>query len=138
MTSDEDIAYRKALAKYSASFMSDAKWLKLFRAIIQAGIHVERAEWRFIDSAHSMWKSFPSETDLTPTRFADGKFQPFGYRWLESVYVPRTFRPVADVGFERQQDTAAIVAALALAGQFNIEENADGITIHAYRRRDGD
>ncbi len=137
MSGCEDIEYRKALTKYEASFMSDAKWLKLFRAIIQAGIHIERAEWRFIDTAHSMWKSFPAEKDLLPTRFADGKFQPFEYRWLESVYIPGRFRPIADVGFERQQDTEAIIAALASVGQFNIEENADGITIHAYRRRAG-
>lgn len=133
--SNEDIEYQKALAKYEASYMSDAKWLKLFRAIIHAGIHIEHAHWKFIDSTHAYWKSFPAEKDLTPTRFADGKFQPFEYRWIESVFVPHRFRPIADVGFERHQDTEAMVTALELAGQFNIEETADGITIHAYKRR---
>ena len=131
----EDDEYRKVMANYDASFMSNAKWLRLFRAVIQANVGIERAEWRFIGSAHSIWQSFPSEHDLMPTRFADGKFQPFEYRWLESVFIPSRFRPIAGVGYEREQDTNAVVAALEDAGQFSIEQSEKGLTIHAYRRR---
>jgi hypothetical protein len=135
MSHDEDLKYSKALAKYSASLMSDAKWLSFFRAITHAGITVERAEWRFIDSTHSIWQSFPSENDLLPTRFADGKFQPFEYRWLESIYVPSSFKSTVGVGYERHQDTGAIVDTLAKVGQFPIEESAGGITLQAYHRQ---
>jgi hypothetical protein len=135
MPENEDIEYRKAVAKYTASFMSNAKWLKLFRSIIQSGASVERAEWRFIDSAHSIWESFPTERDLTPTRFADGRFQPFEYRWLESVYIPSRFKPIAGVGYEREQDTAAIVSLLKNIGEFPVEQSAGGITIRAYLRQ---
>jgi hypothetical protein len=135
MSLGEDLEYSKALAKYSASFMNNAKWLSFFRAIIQAGIKVERAEWRFIDSTHSIWESFPDERDLLPTRFADGKFQPIEYRWLESVYIPNSFRPKAGVGYELRQDTGAMVNALAKVGQFPIEESATGIALQAYRRQ---
>jgi hypothetical protein len=134
MDPEEDLAYRKALLKYSASFMSNAKWLSLFQAVIRANVEIQRAEWRFLDSSHSVWVSFPSEGDLLPTRFADGKFQPFEYRWLESVYIPNSYRPVRDVGYVRRQDTESVVRVLANAGQFPIEVSADGITIRAYRR----
>jgi len=80
MSEKEDLAYRKAMAKYSAALMSNAKWLSFFRALIHAGVTVERAEWRFIDSSHAIWMSFPAEHNLMPTRFADGKFQPVEYR----------------------------------------------------------
>jgi hypothetical protein len=131
---DEDVEYRKAASRYGASFMSNAKWLKLFRAVIDAGIAVERAQWRFIDSEHSIQVSFPEERDLGPTRFADGKFQPFEYRWIESVYVPNVFRPTPSVGYEKRQDTGALVAALEKVGRFPVEVSPDGITIVGYRR----
>ena len=129
---NEDLTYRKAVAKYSASFMSNAKWLSFFRTLIQAGITIERAEWRFIDSSHSIWMSFPAERDLRPIRFADGKFPPFEYRWLESVFIPHSFKPTPGVGLTRAQDTAGIVAALAQAGQFPIEKSAEGLVLRAY------
>lgn len=132
MPEDEELTYRKAVAKYSASFMSNAKWLSFFRALIQAGIAIERAQWRFIDSSHAIWMSFPAEHDLMPTRFADGKFQPFEYRWLESIFIPHRFKPVPNAAFEREQDTAAMLEALAQAGQFPIEASADGLVLRAY------
>jgi len=135
MMSDQDLKYRKSLAKYSASFMSNAKWLSFFRSIIQAGIIIERAEWRFIDSTESMWKPLPSEHDLLPTGFADGKFQPFDFRWIESIYIPASFKPIEGVGYERHQDTEAVIGALAEAGQFQVEVSANGVKLHAYRRQ---
>jgi hypothetical protein len=104
--------------------MSNSKWLALFRAIIKAGITIERAEWKFIDSAHSIWQSFPSEHDLLPTGFADGKFQRFEYRWLESVHIQSSFKPKKGVGYEWHQDIGAIVNILAKVGQFPVEESS--------------
>lgn len=135
MRLDDEREYEKALSKYSASFMSNAKWLRLFNAVIQAGLNIERAEWRFIDSNHCFRQSFPTSNDLLPTRFADGAFQPIEYRWLESVFIPGSYRPTPGVGYERRQDIAAVLTALKKAGQFEVEESAGGITIHAYRRQ---
>lgn len=135
MHTGTDIEYRKALAKYSASFMSNAKWLRLFRALINSGLVIEKACWKFIDSEHSEWKSFPEERDLMPTRFADGKFQPFEYKWIESVFVPARYRPIQNVGYEKTQDVSALVAVLAAEGQLPIVQSEEGLTIHAYQRR---
>jgi hypothetical protein len=134
MQLNEDIGYQKAVAKYSASFMSDAKWLKLFRTIIASGVSIEHAVWFVIDSPHSFTTSFPSEHDLLPSRFKDGKFQPFEYRWIESVYIPNRFKPIIGVGYEREQHTSAIITALDAVGQFPIEEMDDGVRIYAYRK----
>ncbi|WP_018605372.1 hypothetical protein [Uliginosibacterium gangwonense] len=135
MQASADVEYQKALAKYDASFMSDAKWLRLFRAVVSAGLVIDRASWKFVDSEHSIWQSFPSDRDLMPTRFADGKFQPFEYKWIESVFIPARYRPIEDVGYEKTQDTQGIVAALESEGKFQITKSETGITIHAYQRR---
>lgn len=135
MQASADIEYQEALAKYDASFMSDAKWLRLFQAVISAGLVIDRACWKFIDSEHSFWQSFPSGRDLMPTRFADGKFQPFEYKWIESVFIPARYKPIEGVGYEKTQDIQAIVAALESEGKFQVTESEAGITIHAYQRR---
>jgi hypothetical protein len=129
----EDAEYQKASSKYSASYMSNAKWLKLFRAVISAGVKLECVRWKFIDTEHSVEASFPEERDLEPTGFADGKFQPIEYRWLESVFIPHVFKSKAGVGYEKMQDTAAVLAALEKAGHFPVEVSQEGITILGYR-----
>jgi hypothetical protein len=128
----EEIEYQKAATKYSASFMNDAKWLKLFRTVISAGIPLERVQWKFIDTEHFIEASFPDEWDLLATGFADGKFQPFEYRWLEFVFIPNAFKPTAGVGYEKKQNTAAVVAALEQVAQFPIEVSPEGVTIRGY------
>lgn len=133
MNQSEDAAYRKAASKYSVSYMSNAKWLKLFRTVISAGVPLEQARWKFIDTEHFVEVSFPTERDLEPTGFADGKFQPFEYRWLESVFIPHAFKPKVGVGYEKKQDTVAVVAALEKAGQFPVEVSPEGVTICGYR-----
>lgn len=133
MSQSEDVEYRKAASKYSASYMNNAKWLKLFRAVISAGVPLERVRWKFIDTEHFVEASFPGEQDLEPTGFADGKFQPFEYRWLESVFIPHAFKPKASVGYEKKQDTAAVLAALEKVGQFPVEVSPEGVTIRGYR-----
>jgi hypothetical protein len=131
----EDLEYQRTLRGYSGSFMSNAKWLKLFRALLQAGIQIERAQWQLLGTTHSIWQSFPSERDLTPTGFADGKFQPLEYKWIEAVFIPHCYRPDPSVGFEKVQSTSQFVAALELAGKFPLEESSTGVTIRAYRKR---
>jgi hypothetical protein len=130
----EDEKYRKALSNYSASFMSDSKWLRLFRAINAAGISLPKVQWSYIDSDHSDWISFPEEHDLSAHRFADGKFQPFEYRWIESIFIPRRYQEIADVGYEEEQDADSVIEALSAAGQFEIAQSEDGITIYGYKK----
>jgi hypothetical protein len=49
---DTDDRYQKASSAYSVSLMSNTKWRKLFSALTRAGVKLERATWRFIDSSH--------------------------------------------------------------------------------------
>ena len=131
---DEDRSYRTAAAKYRASHMSNSKWLRFFRAVIDAEVDLPRVRWSFIDSDHSIWVRFPSARDLLPNRFADGRFQPFEYRWIETVFIPHAYRPEPSVGFERAQDTAAVQRAVSAAGQFPLYKSEEGVELIAYAR----
>jgi hypothetical protein len=134
MSDPKDDTYQKAVSKYDASYMSNAKWLRLFRTAIRAQISFEFAVWRYIDSDHSAQIAFPKGFDLGETRFNDGRFQPHEYKWIESVFIPNSYRPKAGIGYEKKQETAAFVEALAKVGKFPVEVSEDGITIVAYRR----
>ena len=116
MQPNEDRSYLRVRSRYGASFMSNTKWLRLFNAIIAAGLVIERAEWKVIGIDHSFRESFPGSDDLLPTKFSDGRFQLLEYRWLESVFIPKSYQPIADVGCKRRQDTVSLLAVLANAG----------------------
>lgn len=132
MTQDDQ--YLKAVSAYSVSLMSDTKWRKLFRLLSRAQVKVERATWHFIDLPHPMTQGLPREDELAETRFRDGRFQPFEYKWIRSIEIPREYRPIANVGYAKQQPIDKLVEVLEAAGQFPIEETPDGIAIIAYRK----
>ena len=128
----EDDAYQKAVSRYSVAYMSNAKWVRLFTAVARAGVVIERARWATIGTDHTFWQAFPRESDLLPTRFQDGRFQPFEYKWIHSIHIPREYRPIADVGYTRKQDVEALKAAIDAVGEFQTELMEDGLTILGY------
>jgi hypothetical protein len=127
-------AYLKARAAYSASFMSNSKWVRLFAAVARSGIVVEQACWRLIPDFHGFWQGLPKERELLPNRFQDGRFQPFEFKWIESIFVPREYRPVANVGYTKGQDVARLQSVLEAAGHFMVRVDDAGLTIVAYQR----
>jgi hypothetical protein len=129
-----DDQYRKAAAGYSVSLMNDTKWRKLFKLLHRAGVRIDRATWHFIDATQPMLLGLPRENELDETRFRDGRFQPFEYKWIRSIEIPREYRPIANVGYAKQQPVDKVAEVLADAGQFPIENTAEGIKIVAYRK----
>lgn len=131
---EEDELYRRAMRRYSASFMSNAKWVRLLKAIAHSGIKIERSQWQYIDDGLTVCNPMPREKDLLPTRFADGMFQPFEYRWLEWVFIPHEYKPQPGVGFVRKQDTKSLLKVINAVGQFEVEVSEEGIRLLAYRK----
>ncbi|MEM9760817.1 MAG: hypothetical protein AAF933_16375 [Pseudomonadota bacterium] len=130
-----DRAYARAARRFSMSFMSDAKWRKLFAALIAARCELECAEWWWINSPTPCVKRFPREHEVLEKRFADGYFQPTEYRWIERIRIPRFWRPYKGVGLERQQDLEAVSAVMTAAGAFQLEWETGGaaLTLYAYK-----
>jgi hypothetical protein len=127
----EDEGYQKAALRYSVTYMSNAKWVRLFTTAVRTGIVIERAQWT-LGSDYSVWEGFPQESNLLPTRFQDGRFQPFEYNWIRSIHVPREYRPIADVGHTRKQNVDGLKAAIDAVGAFQMELTEEGLTILGY------
>ena len=134
MTLTTESRYSTARSKYSASLMSNAKWIKLFRAVLNSSIEINHAEWRYIDSPTTEWKRFPKEQDLGEKGFLDGLFQPYEYRWIESIFIPSSYRPAPGVGLEKSQDTSRLQSVLSEVGQFPIFQQNSGVVVLAYRK----
>jgi len=129
-----NLEYKKANEKYSVSHMNNSKWLKLFSAWTESGIEIEVSHWKFIDSDHEETHSLPKSHDLLQSRFADGRFQPFEYKWILSISIPRTYKPVSNVGFERNQNVDELKSIAKTLGQFPIFDIENGIEVRGYER----
>ncbi|WP_435017868.1 hypothetical protein TA3x_005489 [Tundrisphaera sp. TA3] len=125
--------YERAVAAFSASFMSDAKWRKALGAIADAGLGLRWATWKFIDEDRLYDWGVPTRRDLLPTGLADGRFQPEEYRWIEWIRFPRSGPPTGD-GDPVAQDLDGLKRVLAAIGHFRIEEDERGLTLFGYGR----
>lgn len=124
--------YERASAVFSASYMSNAKWQKVLTAIAQADLKIEKALWKFIESDHLFDYGVPRQYDLLPTRFADGRFQPVEYKWIEWVHFPCHRHLIAGVGYTIPQDIEGLKQVLIGAGQFQYAEDEEGLTLYGY------
>jgi hypothetical protein len=131
---DTDEHYQKASRAYSVSLMNNTKWRKLFSSLARAGVKIERATWRFIDSNHEHVQGLPREDELAENRFQDGRFQPYEYKWIMSIEIPSQFRPIPGVGYAKEQPIDKLVEVLKAVGQFPIEQTSDGVVIVAYKK----
>lgn len=129
-----DLEYKKASEKYSVSYMSNSKWLKLFSAWAESDIEIDFSNWKYIDSDHEEVHCLPKSNDLLENRFSDGRFQPFEYKWILSIYIPQTYRPVSNVGFERKQNIEELKSIARNVGQFPIFDIKNGIEIRGYEK----
>ncbi len=132
-SSPEDERYRKAVARFSIFHMSNAKWRRVFTAIADAGIVSLQSEWKHIDTDEITYKyQMPAHRDLLERRFQDGYFQPYEYRWIHWIRIPRRYFDES-VGLTREQDLTALQAALE-ASRAMTKIDADAITILAYEQ----
>jgi hypothetical protein len=96
--------YQRARSAFAVAHMSNAKWRKVLHALATADFGLTRSEWKCIDSDHVLVHGIPRLTDILETRFADGQFQPFEYKWVEWVRFPRTYRSYKGEVYEVRQD----------------------------------
>ena len=129
MTQDE---YQKVLKKFQNSYMSNAKWRKLFVALANFG-NIEYSEWKLVDNPAPQVKRFPKKTELMEKRFADGYFQPFEYKWIEWIKVPAVYRLHEHVDLEKSNDLDQIFRTIEAIGLFEIEKTSEYLKIYAYK-----
>jgi hypothetical protein len=114
--------------------MNNSKWLKLFSAWAESDVEIDMSLWRFIDSEYEEIHSLPRKDDLMQNRFVDGRFQPFEYKWILSISIPRIYKPIANVGYEREQNIGLLKSIASAIGQFPIFDTENGIEVRGYER----
>ena len=129
-----DLEYKKASSKYSVSYMNNSKWFKLFSAWAESDVEIDVSHWKYIDTEHETTHCLPSSSDLLQNRFVDGKFQPFEYKWILSIFIPFKYKAIKNVGFERDQNIAKLKKIAKSVGQFPIFETEKGIEIRGYEK----
>ena len=134
MKSETKYSPDKALKRFTASFMSNAKWRAFFKTVAAANLNLKRSEWKIVGDDHVEIHSMPLERDLNDTRFNCGAFQPFEYKYIEWIFIPRKYKPYPKVGLVVEQDIDGLVVALQRSGRkfpFEVEER--GFTIYGYK-----
>jgi hypothetical protein len=126
--------YRRARAAFAVAHMSNAKWRKVLRAIATADLGVGYLEWKFIDSEQVKGHGLPRLTDILENRFADGRFLPFEYKWIEWIRFPRRYRPYPGETYEVTQDVEGLKQVLEGCGQLRLDLDERGLTLFAYGR----
>ncbi|MEZ5728485.1 MAG: DUF6678 family protein [Burkholderiaceae bacterium] len=128
----------KAPKPYSRSFMSNAKWRKLFAALNVHSVPLNRCVWKLVGEREPYAGTLPDAARLGPDYVGDcGALNgPFAFRDIEWLFLP------ARVGWQRyahapteylHQDVARIQALIDGAGRFEYELGEDGLRIYGYK-----
>jgi len=112
--------------------MSNTKWRRVFNAIADSGITLLRSEWKHIDSDYiTMHVRMPHHNDVSETRFNDGPFQPYEYKWIEWIRFPFSYYD-AFHQITRNQDLRLLETTLAMCGAVRVVTTEDYIALIAY------
>jgi len=107
-----------AIARASASHMSDAKWRKLFAALRESGVGPVR--WKFVRDDRVVVGPVPPAHGVLERTLGDVLPYPYGpYREIEWVEVP-------------VEQAAGVIEALAALGQFPVRQVDSGLRVIGY------
>lgn len=130
---DFDERWAKHAARFSRWCMSNTKWRKLFLAVHEAQCAAPHLEHKTIESTHIFHALWPGPRDLGVSRFNDTNWQPFDYRWIEWIRIPRQFEPHPGVGFTVAQDVDAIAEVIRQTLHASIDLDEQFLWIYGYR-----
>ena len=122
--------------KFEVSFMSNAKWRKLFVAL--EPLQLKQAYWKFVDREDEFRDIFIDEEDLMEKFVGDCGLAggPFAYRRIEWVEIPSIgidpqYEKIPYMNFE--QDITEAGSILKSLGEFEIENTKRGLRIYGHK-----
>lgn len=122
--------------KFEVSFMSNAKWRKLFIAL--EPLQLKQAYWKFVDLDDELRDAFLDEEDLMDKFVGDCGVGggPFAYRRIEWIEIPSIgknyqYENIPYMNFS--QDVAGVKSILRSIGEFEIEITDRGIRIYGHK-----
>ena len=128
---------RKVIKKrFSASYMSDAKWRKLFLAL--APLELKQAYWKFVDLDDEFSDRFVEADDIMEEYVGDCGIAggPFAYQRIEWIEIPAIgrhpiYKTIPHMEFE--QNIQEVKNKLDEIGLFEVHQTERGIRVYAYR-----
>ena len=125
------------IASAKSRLMSNAKWRKFVGSVENCGVEIVESHWKWVgDDRVQIHRRFPRVSDLNEVGFADGRYYPAEFKYIESVLFPR-FRATAGPDSRRPLPQVAqplhiIESALASCGRLPVFESENGLSIVAY------
>ena len=122
--------------KFSASFMSNSKWKKLFVAL--QPVELRQAYWKFVDLEQEFADLFVTEHNLMDQFIGDCGLHlgPCAYRrieWVEIPHIGRDWITPSVPALSFKQDVEGALSVLEAIGKFEIERTDRGIRIYGYK-----
>ena len=122
----------------TASYMSNTKWRKLFRAI--ADLEINKCTWKLTDEKEPLDGHLPDPNVMGEDYVGDcGALNgPFSFNLIEWIHIPSKvgFRPYDKAPMQyNHQDIKEVERKINLAGNFQLEVDEDGVKIIAHKMR---
>ena len=128
----------KILQKYTRSYMSNAKWRKLFSVVHERNLAFSHCVWKLVTESEPTPGHVPDIDELGDTYVGDcGALNgPFEFREIEWILIPRShaFRRYENAPLEHKtQQFDSIVSQIESLGQFEYELTDEGLKVYGYR-----
>jgi hypothetical protein len=127
---------RLIVRSFSASFMSNSKWRRLFLALATPELGINQLVWKFVGRELPVLGAAPDAECLGETIIRDTSFAPFPYKEIEWIEIPRSYVFPGDetVPFKhRSQDPEKALPMFAALGQFEMALLPEGLRVYGYR-----
>jgi hypothetical protein len=118
MTAHEARLDRIISRSFSASFMSNSKWRRLFLALAEPRLNIHNLLWKFVDREAPIVGAAPDADCLGESYITRTSFAAFPYKEIEWVEIP---------------GQAELPASVAAAGAFESVVLTSGVRLYGYR-----
>lgn len=122
-----------------SSYMSDTKWIKLFKAIAASNINLSHEKIKILTQADEYPFSLHLGVDESGKYTTDGTCGPVALKEIEWVFVPAVYEIERYNRDEKlksefiQNDIHALKELIDGLGRFEYEFNEDGLKLYGYK-----
>ena len=103
---------------YSASFMSNSKWRRLFLALAEPELNIRSLRWKFVGRETVATGAAPDAECLGDSYVTRTSFAAFPYKEIEWVEIP---------------GLPELPASVAAVGSFETAGSSNGVRLYGYR-----
>jgi hypothetical protein len=120
---------------FNCSYMSNSKWIKLFKALDHEHINFNHISLKKINNLESIYTYMPKSEDLE-TKWVSEGYNEFNYfykeiEWIEFLTCYKPSNIPAQYVYQSIDEVCKIISSL---GQFEMVETKDGFKILGYKK----